>query len=67
MDKLRFWMTRHRITQEELADALDVHPTAVSQWVCGRTRPSTANLMKLARLTKLDLRVLVRDAGITIH
>ena len=36
------------ITQAQLANALHVHQTAVSQWECGRTFPDRETIIKLA-------------------
>jgi transcriptional regulator with XRE-family HTH domain len=37
-----------RLTQAQLAQALQVHQTAVSQWECGRTYPDRETIIKLA-------------------
>ena len=37
-----------KITQEQLAERLDVSRQAVSKWECGEDKPSTANLISLA-------------------
>jgi transcriptional regulator with XRE-family HTH domain len=37
-----------RLTQAQLAQALQVHQTAVSQWECGRTLPDRETIIKLA-------------------
>jgi repressor LexA len=36
------------LTQAQLANALHVHQTAVSQWECGRTFPDRETIIKLA-------------------
>ena len=36
------------LTQAQLAYALRVHQTAVSQWECGRTAPDRETIVKLA-------------------
>jgi transcriptional regulator with XRE-family HTH domain len=39
---------RNHLTQAQLAEALQVHQTAVSQWECGRTYPDRETVVKLA-------------------
>ena len=36
------------LTQAQLAQELQVHQTAVSQWECGRTYPDRETIVKLA-------------------
>jgi len=36
------------LTQAQLAQELQVHQTAVSQWECGRTFPDRKTIIKLA-------------------
>ena len=48
------------ITQEELAEKLDVSRQAVSKWENGTSDPSTANLMALAKLYGLSVDELLR-------
>ena len=41
---------KNGISQQELADKLDVSRQAVSKWESGASDPSTTNLMALAKL-----------------
>ena len=52
MIKERVRLLRREIgmTQQDLANALCVHQTAVSQWESGRTEPDIESVHKLARI-----------------
>ncbi|MDR2752852.1 MAG: helix-turn-helix domain-containing protein [Oscillospiraceae bacterium] len=45
---LRHLRQAQGLTQAQLANALHVHQTAVSQWECGRTFPDRETIVKLA-------------------
>ena len=47
------------ISQEELAEAMDVSRQAVSKWETGLCSPDTENLIRLAHLLEVDVNVLV--------
>ena len=51
-----------RLTQEQLAEQLDVSRQAVSKWENGSSEPSTANLMALAKLYGLSVDELLHSA-----
>lgn len=61
MDKLRRWIAREGVTQSELASRLDVHESAISQWLNGHSRPSLDSLRKLSSETGISLDDLARD------
>ena len=44
-----------RLTQEQLAEQLDISRQAVSKWENGTSEPSTANLMALAKLYNVSV------------
>ena len=48
------------MTQEQVAEALDVTRQAVSKWETGAAEPSTSNLLALAKLYGIDLSELLR-------
>ena len=43
------------ITQQELADELDVHLQQVSYWEAGKFCPSVVNAMRIARILKFPV------------
>jgi repressor LexA len=47
------------LTQAQLACALHVHQTAVSQWECGRTYPDRETIIKLAAFYRVSADVLL--------
>ncbi|MCL2106670.1 MAG: LexA family transcriptional regulator [Oscillospiraceae bacterium] len=47
------------LTQAELASALGVHQTAVSQWECGHTFPDTATLARLSDFYNVSTDILM--------
>ena len=47
------------LTQAQLADALHVHQTAVSQWECGRTYPDRETIIKLAAFYRVSADILL--------
>lgn len=59
-EALKAQRTAHGMTQEQVAEALDVTRQAVSKWETGAAEPSTSNLMALAKLYGIDLSELLR-------
>ena len=49
MSNIRLLRKKHGQSQEELAKAMNVHQTAVSQWENGKTNPDIAQTVKLAQ------------------
>lgn len=49
-DKVKALRKQHRFSQQELAEQLNVHQTAVSQWETGRTVPDHDAVVKIAKL-----------------
>lgn len=52
---------RCNMTQELVAEKLEVSRQAVSKWENGTSEPSTANLIALAQLYRVDLGELLKD------
>lgn len=52
------------MTQELVAEKLDVSRQAVSKWENGTSEPSTANLIALAQLYGVDAGELLKDAQV---
>lgn len=59
-EALKAQRTAHGMTQEQVAEALDVTRQAVSKWETGAAEPSTSNLMALAKLYGIELSELLR-------
>ena len=53
--------TECRMTQEFVAEAIDVSRQAVSKWESGQSDPSTTNLMALAKLFQVTPEDLLRE------
>jgi len=47
MDELRRFMARHRLTQEDIAQAIDKTPQFVSQMILGTSNPSLSTTKAL--------------------
>lgn len=56
--------TECRMTQEFVAEAIDVSRQAVSKWESGQSDPSTTNLMALAKLFQVTPEELLREITI---
>lgn len=52
---------RHKMTQEYVAEQLDVSRQAVSKWENGTADPSTANLLALAKLYEVSPEELLKQ------
>jgi len=60
-DRIRFHRKENGLTQEALAEELDVTRQAVAKWENGKSSPSTANLMKMAELFNVSFRDLIQE------
>ena len=49
-DKLHILRKNKKISQAKMAEILNVHQTAISQWECGKTRPDIELLPAVAEL-----------------
>jgi transcriptional regulator with XRE-family HTH domain len=58
--RLQNWMTENEVTQPELARRMDVSQPTISDWLNGKTFPSTKNLIRLAEITEVSLDELVK-------
>lgn len=57
-ERLR-WLRKNRgLTQVELAEAMGCEQTMISSWEVGRTRPTSATLVALARFHQMPLEAL---------
>ena len=59
--KIRLLRERAGLTQEEVAEAMHVSRQAVSKWESGLSRPSSDNLIRLARLFKVELTAIIGE------
>jgi transcriptional regulator with XRE-family HTH domain len=61
MNKVRLLRTERGISQQELADQLHVHQTAVSQWESGKTTPNTYQAVALAKFFDVPVENLLHE------
>lgn len=50
---LKKYLEVNRMTQAELAEALDVHPSSVTQWIQKKTTPRAGMVDKICRIFKI--------------
>ena len=60
-DKLQKIRKEHNITQEGLADKLDVSRQAVSKWESGTAYPDTEKLIQISKMFNVSLDDLIND------
>ena len=60
-DNLQVLRKRNNMTQEQLAEQLEVSRQAVSKWENGTSDPSTSNLIALAKLFDLSAEELLHE------
>ena len=60
-DKLQILRLNKRLSQEELANILDVSRQAVSKWESGKSVPDLQKLIKLSELYNVNIDTLVKD------
>ena len=64
-EKLQKLRTRAGLSQDQLAELLDVSRQAVSKWETGTADPSTSNLLALAKLFGVSAEELLRQVDQT--
>lgn len=57
--KLKEYRQQKGLTQEELAELLDVSDKSISKWELGNGYPSKKNMMKISELLNVSLEVLM--------
>ena len=57
--KIKQYREQKEITQQELAELLDVSDKSVSKWELGNGYPSQKNMVKIAELLDVSLEVLL--------
>lgn len=60
-ERLKQERTRHKMTQEFVAESIGVSRQAVSKWENGISDPNTSNLFAIANLYEIDVEDLVKD------
>lgn len=60
-ERLKQERTRHKMTQEFVAESIGVSRQAVSKWENGISDPNTSNLFAIANLYEIDVGDLVKD------
>ncbi len=62
-ENLQFFRARHTLTQEQLAERLDVSRQSVSKWESGQSYPEMDTLLTLCDLFGTDLDTLLRGSA----
>lgn len=60
-EKLQSLRKSNRITQEELAEKLEVTRQTISKWECGESTPDFRNLVKISEIFKVSIDCLLKD------
>ncbi len=63
MNRIRDLRKTRGLSQQQLAEALQVHQTAVSQWETGRTEPDTDSARKTAEFFGVSIDYLLGYGG----
>lgn len=63
-ERLRTLRQQHQLTQQELAEKLQVSRQTVSNWQNGRSAPDRVNIAELAKVYQLPLETLL---GTSVH
>lgn len=55
--RLRAWIDRSKVNQNEAAKLLDVHPVVLSEWLSGYRgrKPGLTNALKIERVTGIPV------------
>ena len=65
--RLKMYRTQSGMTQEQLAEKLNVSRQAVAKWERGESTPDLDSCIKLAELYGITVDLLVRDIGKEAH
>lgn len=58
-ENLLYYRKKKGLSQEKVAEYLDISRQAVTKWEAGASRPSSSNLIKLAQLLEVDVDTLL--------
>lgn len=53
--RLRKWIERSKVNQNEAAEILSVHPVVLSQWLSGARKPGLESAIMIARVTGISV------------
>ena len=59
-ENLPYLRTRHNLTQEQLAEKLEVSRQSVSKWESGASYPEMETILKLCDIFHIDMDTLLR-------
>ena len=60
--KLRKLRNSRKLSQVELAEALQISQTAYNKWESGSTKPSLDNILKLSRFYNIYIEELINES-----
>ncbi|MGI6578489.1 MAG: DUF5680 domain-containing protein [Eubacteriales bacterium] len=66
-EKLQLLRKNKGLTQEEMAEKLDVSRQAVAKWESGQVYPDISNLIQISNLLNVTIDFLVRDQECTLN
>lgn len=59
--KLKAYRMAHSLTQQDLAEMLEVSDKSVSKWELGKTYPSKKNIIKISELLNISMELLLLE------
>ncbi|MBO0429716.1 helix-turn-helix transcriptional regulator [Vagococcus fluvialis] len=59
--KLKAYRVEHSLTQQDLAEMLEVSDKSVSKWELGKTYPSKKNVIKISELLNISMELLLLE------
>lgn len=59
--KLKEYRVEHSLTQQDLAEILEVSDKSVSKWELGKTYPSKKNIIKISELLNISMELLLLE------
>lgn len=59
--KLKEYRVEHSLTQQDLAEMLEVSDKSISKWELGKTYPSKKNIIKISELLNISMELLLLE------
>ncbi|MBO0419594.1 helix-turn-helix transcriptional regulator [Vagococcus fluvialis] len=59
--KLKEYRVEHSLTQQDLAEILEVSDKSISKWELGKTYPSKKNIIKISELLNISMELLLLE------
>lgn len=59
--KLKAYRVEHSLTQQDLAEILEVSDKSISKWELGKTYPSKKNIIKISELLNISMELLLLE------